>query len=171
MCMILALLRCSSLYEIFINALATGKVEQQKGNQSNSNSKLNEMGKRHPLNLLMMEDNPINQKVATRLLERLGYDLDIAPNGEEGLDALNQKSYDVILMDIQMPIMDGIETTRIIRQTVAASQQPHIIAITAHAMQGDREGYLAAGMDDYISKPIKLDALVTALHKCQPRVR
>ncbi|KAA3663224.1 MAG: response regulator [Chloroflexi bacterium] len=161
----------TNLYEIFINALATRKIDQKTKNQIKPNAKLNDMGKRHPLTLLMVEDNPINQKVATRLLERLGYQLDIAQNGVEGLHAIEQKSYDVILMDIQMPIMDGVETTQHIRQHVKKSQQPRIIAVTAHAMEGDREGYLEAGMDDYISKPIKLDALVSALHKCKPRVK
>lgn len=159
----------SNLYEIFINVLAMRQVDKPTKNQFNQKTKLNDMGKRHPLKLLMIEDNPINQKVASRLLERLGYKLDIAQNGVEGLHAINQNSYDVVLMDIQMPVMDGLEATRHIRRDIAESQQPRIIAVTAHAMEGDRVEYLEAGMDDYISKPMKLDALVAALHKCEPR--
>ncbi len=161
----------TNLYETFLNVLSVRKIDQKPKNQISPNANLNEMGKRHPLTLLMVEDNPINQKVASRLLERLGYQLDIAQNGVEGLHAIEQKAYDVILMDIQMPIMDGVETTQHIRQNIKKSEQPRIIAVTAHAMEEDREGYLQAGMDDYISKPIKLDALVAALHKCESRAK
>jgi signal transduction histidine kinase/CheY-like chemotaxis protein len=165
-------IKTSNLYDIFINVLSIRKIGKENNNTQmfESNDKLNEMGKRHPLTLLMVEDNPINQKIATRLLGRLGYQLDIAPNGLEGLRAINQKLYDVIFMDIQMPIMDGLEATRQIRGNIEKSKQPRIIAVTAHAMEGDREEYIEAGMDDYISKPIKIDALITALHKCKPQV-
>ena len=161
----------SNLYDVFINVLAMRIIGQNEKQHFSPEEKLIEMGKRHPLNLLMVEDNPINQKVARRLLERLGYQLDIAQNGIEGLHAINQKLYDVVLMDIQMPEMDGLETTRQIRQNFDKSKQPRIIAVTAHAMEGDREEYIEAGMDDYISKPMKIDALVAALHKCKPQIR
>ena len=160
----------SNLYDIFINTLAMRKNGIDKNNATAPHDKLNEMGKRHPLKLLMVEDNPINQKVARRLLQRLGYELDIAQNGIEGVQAVHQNLYDVIFMDIQMPIMDGLEATKKIRQNIEKSKQPRIIAVTAHAMDGDREEYIDAGMDDYISKPMKIDALVAALHKCKPHI-
>lgn len=123
----------------------------------------------HPLNILIAEDNPVNQKLAERVLTKLGYKPAQAMNGQEALTALKQKHFDVILMDIQMPVMDGLETTRTIRQQKIP--QPIIIAMTANAMQGDREICLNAGMDDYISKPIKIELLVTVLQKWSARIR
>ncbi len=121
------------------------------------------MGQRHPLRLLLAEDNVINQKVALRLLEKLGYYADIANNGLEVVQALQEQTYDVILMDVQMPEMDGIEATQLIR--TQWSEQPHIIAMTAHAMQGNREWMLQAGMNDYVSKPVRIENLVGALER------
>ena len=121
-----------------------------------------------PLRILLAEDNPINQKVATRLLERLGYAADVAGNGCEALARLDHAAYDVILMDVQMPEMDGLEASRAICARWAATERPRIIAMTAEAMQGDREKCLAAGMDDYIVKPVTLDRLAAALAKCRP---
>jgi CheY-like chemotaxis protein len=129
-----------------------------------------EMGKRLPLRILLAEDNAINQQLAILTLERLGYRADVAGNGLEVLDALELHSYDVILMDVQMPEMDGIEATHHIRQEFSAKTQPRIIAMTANAMHGDREQCLAAGMDDYISKPFEVQELVEALRKCQTEV-
>src|SRR4029078_235538 len=107
-----------------------------------------------PLRILLAEDNVINQKVALLILNKLGYEADIAANGLEVLDALQRQPYDLILMDVQMPEMDGLDATRQIRRTDSLGQQPHIVAMTANAMQGDRAQCLAAGMDDYISKPM-----------------
>ena len=129
-----------------------------------------DMAQKHPLRILLVEDNKINQLVATRLLQRLGYRIDIVGNGQEALYALEQQAYDVIFMDIQMPIMDGVTATKQIRQRWQTSQQPHIIAMTANALKGDRESYLAAGMDDYISKPVQLPAMIDALVRSQPMV-
>jgi signal transduction histidine kinase/CheY-like chemotaxis protein/HPt (histidine-containing phosphotransfer) domain-containing protein len=120
------------------------------------------------LRILLAEDNPINQKVAVRLLERLGYAADIAENGRDVLTRLERASYDVILMDVQMPEMDGLEASRTICTRWAAGQRPRIVAMTAEAMQGDREKCLAAGMEDYIVKPVTLDRLAAALARCQP---
>jgi CheY-like chemotaxis protein len=126
------------------------------------------MGSRHPLRLLLAEDNTINQKVALSVLEHLGYTADVANNGAEAVAAIERQSYDVILMDVQMPEMDGIEATRRIRAALPAAMQPRIIAITANAMQGDRDECFAAGMDDYISKPFRPEDLISALKKCRP---
>ncbi|HRI82375.1 MAG TPA: response regulator, partial [Opitutaceae bacterium] len=117
------------------------------------------------LNILLVEDNAVNQKVALRFLERLGYEADAAANGLEALRAIEARHYDLILMDLQMPEMDGFEATRQIRRHVPADYQPKIIALTANAMTGDRELCLAAGMDDYISKPVKMPELVEAIKR------
>ncbi len=127
-----------------------------------------EMAERLPLRILLVEDNLVNQKLAARLLERLGYQADLAANGLEALDALRRQAYDVVLMDVLMPEMDGMEATRRIRREIAQEQQPHIIAVTANAMKEDREKYLSAGMDDYLSKPIRVQELVEALNECAP---
>jgi signal transduction histidine kinase/DNA-binding response OmpR family regulator/HPt (histidine-containing phosphotransfer) domain-containing protein/PAS domain-containing protein len=126
------------------------------------------MGQHWPLRILLAEDNATNQKLALRLLGRMGYQADVAANGLETLEALKRQVYDVVLMDVQMPEMDGLEATRHIRREWPEAQQPHVIAMTANAMQGDREMCLAAGMDDYVSKPIRIEELVGALSKSCP---
>ncbi len=123
------------------------------------------MGSQWPLRILLAEDNPVNQKVALLLLERLGYEADVAVNGLETLMALRAQPYDVILMDVQMPEMDGLEASQRIRTEYTAGPQPRIIAMTANAMRGDRELCLAAGMDDYISKPVQITDLAAALRR------
>jgi CheY-like chemotaxis protein len=108
-----------------------------------------------PRRVLVAEDNPVNQKVVLRLLEKIGVSADVAENGAEALDRLRQGNYDAVLMDVQMPVMDGVETMRRIRADWPPERRPRIIAVTAHAMRGDREKYLNEGMDDYISKPLR----------------
>jgi signal transduction histidine kinase/CheY-like chemotaxis protein/HPt (histidine-containing phosphotransfer) domain-containing protein len=127
-----------------------------------------DVGSPVPLRILLAEDNAINQKVALRLLERLGYRADVVGDGRQALARLDHAVYDVILMDVQMPEMDGLEASRAICARWAASERPRIIAMTAEAMQGDRDKCLAAGMDDYIVKPVTLDRLAAALAKCRP---
>jgi len=111
----------------------------------------------------MAEDNPINRKVALSMLKRLGYKADVAENGLEVLQALQEKPYDVVLMDVQMPKMDGLEATRRIRDSGLTTR---IVAMTAHAMDGDRDECLEAGMNEYISKPIKMEELARVLEAC-----
>ena len=118
-----------------------------------------------PLNILLAEDNAVNQKVALRFLERMGYSADAVGNGLEAVNAVQARSYDLVLMDLQMPEMDGLEASRRIRRSVPPDRQPKIIALTANAMQGDRELCLDAGMDDYISKPVKMHEIVAAIRR------
>lgn len=125
---------------------------------------------RIPLRILLAEDYVINQQVASMMLERLGYRCDIVPNGVEALVALRRHSYDVVLMDVQMPIMDGFETTRIIWREWEPHERPFIIAMTASAMPGDRERCLDAGMDHYVAKPVRVDELRLALEMAASRV-
>jgi signal transduction histidine kinase/CheY-like chemotaxis protein len=120
-----------------------------------------------PLRILLAEDNVVNQKVVLHLLQRIGYRADVACNGQEVLESLHRQPYDVVLMDVQMPEMDGISATRQICQEWQPANRPRIIAMTAGAMAGDREECLIAGMDDYLSKPIRIEQLVQVLKKCQ----
>jgi len=123
------------------------------------------LGQRLPLRILLAEDNTVNQKLALRLLEHMGYRADVVANGLEVLEALQRQHYDVILMDVQMPDMDGLEASRAIHESRPADEHPRIVAVTANAMQGDREECLAAGMDDYLTKPIQIKALQEALER------
>ena len=124
-----------------------------------------------PLRILLAEDHAVNQKLARLMLQRLGYQVDAVANGLEVLAALRCQDYDVVLMDVQMPQMDGVTTTHHICQEWCMQKRPQIIAITANAMPGDREMCLQAGMDDYISKPIRLEELVRALSQCQDKLK
>jgi signal transduction histidine kinase/CheY-like chemotaxis protein len=125
------------------------------------------MAGRTPLQILLAEDNAVNQKLTLRLLAQLGYRADVAGNGLEVLEALERQAYDVVLMDVQMPELDGLEATRRIHARWDPAQCPRIIALTANAMHGDREECLAAGMDDYISKPVRFEDLIAALQRTQ----
>ncbi|MCU0526104.1 MAG: response regulator [Elainella sp. Prado103] len=124
-----------------------------------------------PLKILVAEDNRVNQKVVLRLLQRWGYEADIAQNGLEVLQALAKQPYDAILMDVQMPEMDGLTAARQICDRYGAEHRPRIIAVTASAMQGDREECLQAGMDDYLTKPLRPEGLYQALRQCRPLTR
>jgi GAF domain-containing protein/CheY-like chemotaxis protein len=124
---------------------------------------------RHPLRILLAEDNLVNQKLALRLLSQMGYRADVAANGIEAIESLERQPYDLVLMDVQMPEMDGLEATRRIVARWPAKQRPRIVAMTANAMQGDRETCLDAGMDDYITKPIRPDELVRSLQAAHAR--
>jgi PAS domain S-box-containing protein len=118
-----------------------------------------------PLHILLAEDNRVNQKVALRMLEKLGYRADVASNGFEVLDALRRQPYDLVLMDLQMPEMDGLEAARLIHQEWSQKRRPRIVAMTANTMSGDKEKCLAAGMDDYIGKPVTLTSLQNTIQR------
>jgi signal transduction histidine kinase/ligand-binding sensor domain-containing protein/CheY-like chemotaxis protein len=156
------------LYKHIVNQFCLGGLAVQEGKMETK--KLSEnFAKENPLNILIAEDNPVNQKLAERILNKLGYMPDIAVNGLEVLEVTQRKNYDLIFMDVQMPEMDGLEATRLLRST--EQHQPVIVAMTANAIQGDKEICLNAGMDDYISKPIKLDEIVSMLEKSIAQIR
>jgi CheY-like chemotaxis protein len=127
------------------------------------------MAAHHPLRILLAEDNAVNQKLAMRLLQQMGYRADLASNGIEAVESVKRQAYDVVLMDVQMPELDGLDATRQICKLMEAPQRPRIVAMTANAMQGDREICMAAGMDDYLTKPIRVDRLVEALNSVPAR--
>jgi CheY-like chemotaxis protein len=122
--------------------------------------------------ILLAEDNSVNQKVALHMLARLGYRADLAANGLEVLEAVKRQAYDIILMDVQMPEMSGLDATRrIIADQPVARLRPWIVALTANAMEGDREECLQAGMDDYLGKPIKSQELAAAFARARRGIR
>lgn len=156
-------LRAHALYQtisnIFSHESKHGAQEAGKGRREPV------LGELIPLDVLLVEDNPVNQKVAQRFLERLGYKSDAAHNGVEALAALEAKHYHLVIMDLQMPEMDGLEASRQIRARFPETRQPKIIALTANALKGDRETCLEAGMDDYISKPIRMHEISDAIKR------
>ncbi|MEE3718965.1 response regulator [Tumidithrix elongata RA019] len=156
----------SQLYDLLSNILSVQPIKVGVPTQLPSIEA--DMAEKHPLRILMAEDNLVNQKVGVRLLARMGYRADIAGNGLEVLDALRRQTYDVVLMDMQMPEMDGLTATRMILEEWNQAERPRIIAMTANAMQGDQVKCLEAGMSDYISKPVHVEELVRALSKCKP---
>jgi CheY-like chemotaxis protein len=123
----------------------------------------------HPLRILLVEDNGMNRRLATILLDRMGYTADVATNGLEAIEAVERATYDVVLMDIQMPELDGLEATRRIRARLADGARPRIVALTANAMAEDRAATVEAGMDDYLSKPIRPEELTEALRRTERR--
>jgi len=161
-------LRQSALHDTLMALLATDTAPQAV--KAPDKPKLDAtMAQRHPLRILLAEDNVVNQKLAMRLLSQMGYRADLASNGIEAIESLARQTYDVVLMDVQMPEMDGLEATRRINQRWPRGERPRIVAMTANAMQGDREACLAAGMDDYVTKPIRVDELVRALQQTPAR--
>jgi CheY-like chemotaxis protein len=126
------------------------------------------LGERHPLRILLAEDNVVNQKVAVSILKRMGYRSDVAANGLEVLEALRRQTYDVVLLDMQMPEMDGEVAAQQIKKIWPQGKRPRLVAMTANALEGDRERYLALGLDDYVSKPIHVAELKRALEETQP---
>jgi GAF domain-containing protein/CheY-like chemotaxis protein len=156
-------LRQSQLFDTLVGLFSDVQAREER--RAPERPKLDpEMGTKHPLKILLAEDNAVNQKLALRLLGQMGYRADVASNGVETVQSVRRQFYDVILMDVQMPEMDGLEATHAIRNLKNIAQ-PRIIAMTANAMQGDREECLVAGMDDYISKPIQVKELRAALER------
>ena len=127
-----------------------------------------DFARRLPLRVLLADDNPINQKVGVSVLRKLGYRADVANDGLEVIKALEQKPYDILFLDVQMPEMDGLECARRICHRWTRDKRPVVIAMTGNALMGDREKCLAAGMDDYISKPVRIVELQTALERWGP---
>ncbi|MEP6677002.1 MAG: response regulator [Ferruginibacter sp.] len=149
---------------ILFDSILSAFRSVKKGSTKFSVRKLSEdFSKQYPLKILIAEDNPVNQKWAIKILNKMGYQPAIAGNGHIVLDMVGQETYDLILMDVQMPEMDGMEATKMIR--LCLTQQPVVIAMTANVMHGDRLACMQAGMDDYISKPVELKVLVNMLEK------
>jgi GAF domain-containing protein/CheY-like chemotaxis protein len=161
-------LRQSQLFDTLMNLLAHDTAPRRI--QAVTKPAMDpQMAQRHPLRILLAEDNVVNQKLALRLLQQLGYRADLAANGVEAVQSVERQPYDVVLMDVQMPEMDGLEAARVITSRWPREQRPWIVAMTANAMQGDREECLAAGMDEYVTKPIRVERLVEALERVPPR--
>jgi CheY-like chemotaxis protein len=159
----------SQLFDTLISLLVHD-AEAPKATNARATPKMDPgMAARHPLRILLAEDNVVNQKLALRLLQQLGYRADLASNGVEAIESVERQPYDVVLMDVQMPEMDGLEASRQITARWEAAERPRIVAMTANAMQGDREMCLAAGMDDYLTKPIRVDQLIETLNQAAPR--
>ncbi len=147
------------------NTLVTILSGQKKSEDVKKSIIDREMGHKYPLKILIAEDNLINQKVAIRILSKMGYRADVVANGIETLEALKRQKYNIIFMDVQMPEMDGLRATNQIRQDLPEQEQPYIVAMTAGAFKEDREECFSAGMDDYISKPVKIEYLIMAIRK------
>jgi CheY-like chemotaxis protein/HPt (histidine-containing phosphotransfer) domain-containing protein len=156
-------LKASQLYNTLLQLLTSGGFGAEEVEPVTDGKRA-----RSALRILLAEDNAMNQKVALRLLERLGYGADVANNGLEAIEALERKPYDVVLMDVQMPELDGLDATRRICERWPEETRPQIIAMTANALPEDREACFAAGMNDYVAKPIRAEELVAALKRVKP---
>jgi PAS domain S-box-containing protein len=154
--------KASQLYNTLVRLLTAGAVEEEVEPVTDGKRT------RSALRILLAEDNAMNQKVALRLLEQLGYRAEVANNGREAIEALERRPYDVVLMDVQMPELDGLDATRQICERWPEETRPHIIAMTANALPEDREACFAAGMNDYVAKPIRAEELVSALKRAKP---
>ena len=151
------------LHEVLVKQFDDSSIVKRQGPKTLALDR--HMADEYPLNILLVEDNIVNQKVALRLLERLGYRADVAANGHEAVEAVQRQDYDVIFMDVHMPEMDGLEATRRITTLRSPELRPYIIAMTAAAMQEDRDRCSAVGMQDFISKPIQVEELVESLRR------
>ncbi len=158
----------SQLFDTLVTLIAPGAAARSAPTVSRPKIDV-ALAQRHPLRILLAEDNVVNQKLALRLLQQMGYRADLASNGIEAIECVARQPYDVVLMDVQMPEMDGLEASRRITARWKPNNRPRIVAMTANAMQGDREACLAAGMDDYVTKPIRVNDLVEALNRVHAR--
>jgi signal transduction histidine kinase/DNA-binding response OmpR family regulator len=164
-------IKASQLYNAVVDIFAKEERPRDRRADTAKSQFDADMGKQLPLRILLAEDNAINQKLTLRLLARMGYRADVAGNGLEAIEALQRQPYDVVLMDVQMPEMDGLDATRRIRQLspkeLSVGKQPRIVAMTASVMKEDRDACQVAGMDDFVSKPVRVEELVRALNQCQ----
>jgi CheY-like chemotaxis protein len=152
------------LHDALLNVLRA-PTDERPGRDENQEVQIStELAEQWPLAILLAEDNRVNQMVALKMLARMGYEAEVAENGKEVLARLETEDYDVILMDVQMPEMDGLQTSTQIRQT-RPGIRPYIIGMTAHALMEDRTVCLEAGMQDYLAKPVRIEALARALHR------
>src|SRR5437764_1652753 len=156
-------LKASQLYNTLLHLLTAGGAGEDEVEPVTDGKRA-----RAVLRILLAEDNAMNQKVALRLLERLGYRADVATNGLEAIEALERQPYDVVLMDVQMPQLDGLDATRQICERWPEKSRPQIVAMTANALPEDREACFAAGMNDYVAKPIRAEELAAALKRVRP---
>jgi GAF domain-containing protein/CheY-like chemotaxis protein len=163
-------IRQSQLFDTLVGILAQDATPKSVPAAPASSRLDPGMAARHPLRILLAEDNVVNQKLALRILQQMGYRADLASNGIEAIESVQRQVYDVVLMDVQMPEMDGLDASRQITARWKLHERPRIVAMTANAMQGDREECLAAGMDDYLTKPIRVEQLVRALDSVPARV-
>jgi CheY-like chemotaxis protein len=156
----------SVLYDALADAVAAPNLTDGDGRLQPAGDRSGPAGTAtNGTHVLLAEDNIVNQKVALMMLDRLGYRADVAGNGLEVLQALQRQRYHIVLMDVQMPELDGLEATRRIRGDIPADHQPYIIAMTANAFAEDRDRCIQAGMDDYVSKPVRKDILQAALQR------
>ena len=155
-------LKPSHLFDVIVGLLAGKSAAREEAPRPLFDTR---MADRYPLRILVAEDNPVNQLVIRKILQKLGYSPRVVRTGKEVLLALEVEDFDVVLMDVQMPEMDGVEATQRIRERFGEERRPYIVALTAHALHGDREKYLAAGMDAYVSKPIRVSDLVDVLQR------
>jgi signal transduction histidine kinase/DNA-binding response OmpR family regulator len=164
-------LRQSQLFDALVTLLSNADTQKPAPAFAATKPNINAtLAARHPLRILVAEDNVVNQKLALRFLQQMGYRADLASNGIEAIECVARQPYDLLFMDVQMPEMDGLEASRRITAQWPVAQRPRIVAMTANAMQGDREMCLQAGMDDYLTKPIRVPELVEALMGAQPRL-
>ncbi len=153
----------SALLDVLLDALSGKTVKYERRDSDREQQYDATLGVRLPLSILLVDDNKTNQKLTSLVLKRLGYTAEIAVNGQDAVDKHRAGAHDLILMDIEMPVMDGVDATLNIRKNETGAARPYIVAMTANAMQGDRERYLTAGMDGYISKPMRINELANAL--------
>ena len=159
--------RRKQLHQTVVSFIQSGLTSSSKVNEQTEIKKSLSLEK---IKILLVEDNNVNQMVASRMLQRIGFNADIASNGKEAVDAVESISYDIVFMDISMPEMDGLTACSVIRSSKTINRQPIIIAMTANAMHGDKENYLKVGMDDYVCKPVNIEDLKKVISKWTEKI-